>query len=155
EPATEQEGRLGLQAVDQPPQRGRDRLLMQRQRRRRLAAAELDHVRALGGSEAQRPRERLQHGHPGLHVAPPLPPRVPGGAHARQRRQLLAPEPRRAAAATAREADVVGLQALAARAQEASQLLAPERDIVDGGWCQYQDKSFSCTWLRLAREYHP
>ena len=65
----------------------------------------------------------------GPDVAALLEPRVPGGAHAGELRDLLAAQPGRAPAAAVRQADVLGLQAGAALAQEIRELVAPTRAV--------------------------
>ena len=68
--------------------------------------------------------ERLEHVERGAHVAALLEPRVPGGAHARELRDLLAPQARCAAPAAARQPHVLGLECSPALAQEVGELLA-------------------------------
>src|SRR6202042_2192771 len=122
---------------------------------------------ALRGAQPQRPADRLEH----VERRPPVPallePRVPGGAHPGELRDLLTPEPRRAPAAAVRQADVLRFEARAFLAQEVGELrTAPlavcaqfhprgfGRDLdFDGGCFYYQDNSLPCTWINVAPSY--
>ena len=120
---------------------------------------------ALGGRQPQRAGDRLEHVERGAHVASLLEPRVPGGADAGELRDLLAAQAGRAPPSAARQADVLGLDALAALAQEIGQLLAPAGAVAVrltlegsavvirlsscGCHIYYQDKPLSCTWISM------
>jgi len=134
-----------------------------------ISSAEQDQVRALGRRQPQRARQRFEHVERGADVSSLLEPRVPGVPDSGQERDLFAPQPRRAPAAAVGEADVLGLEARALRAQEVGQLLAPALAISRFGshasrsvavirllGCQvhYQDKPLSCTWIRIIAPYH-
>jgi hypothetical protein len=117
-------------------------------------------VAALGGVQAQRARERLEHIQRRAHVAALLEPRVPRRPDPGERRDLLAPQPGRAAPAAAGQADVLGQERGAARAQKVRKLSAAALVAARGplavvvamtveGCFFYQDKRLSCTRLRI------
>src|SRR5262249_26889755 len=96
-----------------------------------------------------------------------------------ERRDLLAAKPGCPTSSAARKTDVLGLDALAALAQEVGELLAPALTVpgldagtavaalvvvapaagavrgvrLVGGDIYYQDKPLSCTWIRMSTEY--
>ena len=158
---------IGAEVLDEATQRGGDSLDRRLAGRRLLAAPQQDQVGALGRRQPQRLGDRLEHVHRGAHVAALLEPRVPGGAHTRQRSDLLAAQARRAAATAAREPHVLGLDARAAPAQEVGELgpaalavavLTIRRDSIRwrpgrfralGCHVYYQDKPLSCTWIPI------
>ncbi len=92
--------------------------------RRRRVAGEQEEVVAFVDRQPQAARERAQQLLGGLRPALLLQPREVVGRHAGQRRDLLAPQARRAAARPGAEADVLGPQRLAAAAQEVGELSA-------------------------------
>src|SRR5262249_2626383 len=147
---------------DQAAQRRRHALDGALARRRLLAASEHDQVAALGLVETQGARQRLEHVQGGAHIASLLEPRVPGGTHPRELRNLLTAQTRRAPPATVGKADVLWSERLAAMAQEVGELLAaPLAGVSDltkeplavvsvfgkrrCGHLFYQDKPFSTT----------
>ena len=115
----------------------------------------------LRGRQIHRPCERLEDVERRAHFAALLEPRVPGGADPGERRDLLAPEPRRPPATSVREAHVLRLDRGAALAQEVRELgpapvsirshsAAPASVLFHGCCCYYQDKHLSCTWITTA-----
>jgi hypothetical protein len=87
-------------------------------------------VTALGGGEAKRTGEGLEHLQRRAHLAGLLEPRLPGGADPGELRDLLAAQAGRSPAPAARQADVLGEQARAPRAQEVRELRAPPLAVV-------------------------
>jgi hypothetical protein len=79
---------------------------------------QLEEVVALVAGQPQRPGERAEHLLARLRTALLLKPRVVVGRHHGQRRDILAPQARGAAAGRRRNPDVGGLKRLAAAAQE-------------------------------------
>ena len=149
-PAAEHPRGVGAQVLDQAPQGRRDALTRRPARGRLLAAAEEDEVRPLGRRQPQSARDPLEHVERRAHVAPLLEPRVPSRAHAGQLSDLLAPQAGGAAPSSVREADILGLEARAAVAQEVGQLVA-----AFGGKRLYQDKPLSCTWIESIAHCSP
>ena len=108
------------EAVEDAQQAGAD-VLAGRAPRRRVVPGEPEQVVALVEREVQSLRDRGDHLLRGLRPALPLEARVVVGRHVAQRGDLLAPQPARPAALSARQADVLGLQRLAAPPQERRQ----------------------------------
>src|SRR5690606_30138809 len=81
-------------------------------------------VRGLHVVESEHVGEAAEHLPGGLHVPALLEPGVPGHAHPGEHRDLLATQPRRAAAIADREPHVLGTTAFPSTAQERSQLPA-------------------------------
>ena len=79
-------------------------------------------VLALVGRHSQRRRDALEDIGRNLNVAPLLEPRVPRGAHTRQRSDFLSTQAGSAAASAAGKPHVFGLDARAAPAQEVCEL---------------------------------
>src|SRR6185437_242942 len=104
---------VGPEALDEPPQRRGDALGGRLAGRRLLAAPQQNEVVALGARQPKRLRDRLEHVERRAYVAALLEPRVPGGAHAGELRDLLAAQAGGAAAPAAGKPDVLGPDALA------------------------------------------
>ncbi|MNV45569.1 hypothetical protein D3C71_1373720 [compost metagenome] len=88
---------------------------------------------AFGGVQLQNARQVFQEGGRHADVAALLKPRVPGQAHAGQRGDLLAAQPRRAATAAGGQAQVRRVEACTPQAQEFSQVGARAVQAFGGG----------------------
>ncbi len=84
----------------------------------------------------------------GPRAAPLLEPRVEVGRHVRERGDLLAAQARRRGGAPRREADVVGLQRLAAAAQEVGEAVAVHVPSMRSARRRYPGTA--CPWIRRA-----
>ena len=110
-----------VEPVEHAHQRRVDVLGPPRPRGRRLAG-QAEQVVALVQAEPQPARERREHLLGRLRAALLLEPRVVVGRHVREQRHLLAAQALGAAPFAGAEPDVLGLQRLAAAAQEVGQL---------------------------------
>ncbi|MGX1120753.1 hypothetical protein RKD37_006116 [Streptomyces ambofaciens] len=90
------------------------------------APAQLEEVGALGGVEQQGAGEGVEDLHGDLDVPGLLQPGVPGDADGRELGDLLAPQPRGPAPASAGQPDLLGRDALAAAAQEGGEFVPPD-----------------------------
>ena len=110
-------GRGVLEPVEDAQHAGAD-VLARSAARRRLVPGQAVEVVALGQRQVQPLRDGGDHLLRGVRPALPLEPGVVVGRHVAQRRDLLTAQPAGPAALTAGEADVLGLQGLAAQAEE-------------------------------------
>jgi hypothetical protein len=96
----------------------------------RAVVGEAEEVVALVVGEAQRPRDRREHRRAGLRAPLLLEARVVVDGHRREERDLLPPQPRRAAASSGGQAGVARLQCLPVTAEEVGECCAVHGSIL-------------------------
>jgi hypothetical protein len=94
----------------------------QRLRQENLAMSKNMHMTPLIFGQLQDPCDAVENGRGHLLAAPLFQVRVPGGAYARENRDLLAPQPRRSAPASDGETDFPRVHLLTPGAQEPRKL---------------------------------
>jgi hypothetical protein len=102
---------------------------------RRALVSQQIQVAAFGGVQLQHARQVLQKTGRHADVAALFEPRIPSEAHAGQRGDFLAPQPRRAAAAASRQTQIGRAKTFAAQTQEFRQVRARAVQALGSGGC--------------------
>jgi hypothetical protein len=121
-PRTEQLGRVWDERVDERAQLGRRLVRLDPVGQRQLDAREVEEMRTFAAVELEHTRNGVEHPGGRLDLAALLQPRVPRESDAGELRDLLAPQPRRAASAAALDAGALGCHLRATLTQEVGEL---------------------------------